>query len=134
MAGLVFAVAGDPHPLAFILPGEPRRNAALARLGDTLDQRPVDLPRRAGPEGRRELRGGETGLGDKQHARGIAVKAMDEAGLLAFAVAEGFEHGVEMARQAGAALHRKAGWLVEDENIVVLVKEDGAQEFRIAFL
>ena len=36
-----------------------------------------------------------------------------------------------MAGQAGAALHGEAGGLVEDEDLVVLVEDDRAEEIGI---
>src|SRR5690349_3393906 len=59
---------------------------------------------------------------------------MNETRLLALLVREGLQHGVDMPGEAGAALDRETGGLVEDEDLVVLVKEHGAKRFRIAQL
>ena len=42
------------------------------------------------------------------------------------------EHAVHMARGAGTALHRQAGRLIDDKNIIVFVERDLAQEGAIA--
>ena len=120
-------MAGDAHEISRALPWRVGRDAALTRLGDALDQRPVDLPRRAGAEGHGELGGGEARLGDKQQPEVSRSRRWTRRGSCP-AVAQRLEHGVEMARQAGTALHRKTRGLVEDEDIVVLVQRDGFEE------
>jgi len=47
---------------------------------------------------------------------------------LAVAVAQDFQHAVEMARRARAALHRKPYRLVEHQHVDVLVERDRLQE------
>ena len=57
---------------------------------------------------------------------------MNQARLLALGVAPGLQHAVDMARDAGTALHRQAGRLVEHEHLVVLVQQHGRQQVVVA--
>ena len=119
-------------PSGPVLLGEPGRDLVLVRLRHALDQRPVDLPRRARAERLRRASGRKARARDDQDARRVAVEAVDQARLLALAVAQRLEHGVDMAREARAALHGQPRRLVEDEDLVVLVEEERAQEIGIA--
>ena len=109
VAGALLAVARDAHErLVFaLLLDEVGRDAALLHLGNAGDQRPIDLARRARAEslcqsGRRKAR-----LGDQQAAGGILVEPVHQPRPLAVGIAQDLQHAVEMARGAGAALHRK---------------------------
>ena len=53
---------------------------------------------------------------------------------LAVRVAQDFQHAVEMARGAGAALHRKPHRLIEHQNVGVLVERDRFQELAGLFV
>ena len=133
VARALLAMLRDAHErvlLAFFL-GEKRRDAALARLRHAGGQRPVDLARRARAEGLRERRRGKARLGDQQAAGRVLVEAMHEARLLPVRAgpAQYLQHAVEMARRAGAALHRKAHRLVEHQHVGVFVQCDRFQEF-----
>ena len=125
MAGALVAVLGDAHDGVFLVLflGEIGRDAALLRLRHAGNQRPVDFSRRAFAERARELGGGEARLGDQQTARGILVEPMHQARLLALGVAHHFQHAVDMAHGAGAALHGEAGRLVQHHHVGVLEQD-----------
>ena len=93
------------------------------------DQRPVDLARRTRAEGLGERRGGKPGLRHQQAAGGILVEPVHQPRALAVGVAQHVEHAIEMARGAGAALHREPHGLVEHQHVVVLVERDRFEEF-----
>ncbi len=97
--------------------------------GHAGDERPIDLARRARPEGFRQCRGRKARLRHQKATRGVLVETMHEAGALAVAAAKRFEHAVHMAHRAGAALHREPHGLVEDEHVVILVERDPFKEF-----
>ena len=101
------------------------------RLGHALDQRPVDLLRRPLAEGLGELLRGEPGARDDEDAGGRPVEAVDQPRLLALRVAERFEQRIDVAGQARAALHGESRRLVEDEDVVVLVEEERAEEVGV---
>jgi hypothetical protein len=132
MIGPVLAMLGDADPVAIrrLFLDEPGRDAAFPLLRDALDQRPVGLLGIAAAECLGKLHRGKARAGNDQHARRVAVETMHKARLLALLVAERFQHVVDMAHDARAALHRKTGWLVENEHGRVLVQhhlpEDGA--------
>ena len=111
-----------------LLLGQEGGDAALARLGHARDQCPVDLARRTRAEGLGERRGGEPGLRHQQAAGGILVEPVHQARALAVGVAQHVEHAIEMARGAGAALHRQPHGLVEHQHVVVFVERDGFEE------
>ncbi len=98
------------------------------RLRHAGDQRPVDLARRARAEGLGERGGGKARLGDQQAAGGVLVEPVHQARALAVGVAQHVEHAVEMARGAGAALHREPHRLVEHQHVGVLVQRDRFEE------
>src|SRR6516164_7802854 len=134
VAGFVGTMASDAHALALrpALLGQPGRNATLLRFRNALHQRPVDLAGGAGAERLGQLLRREPRPGDDEHTRGVAVEPVHQPRLLALAVAEGIEHGIDMAGEAGTALHGKTGRLVENEDIIVFVEEDAAQEVGVA--
>ena len=123
VAGALVAVLGDAHDgivLALLL-REESRDAALLRLRQARHQRPIDFARRPRAERAGEMRSRKARLGDQQAARGLAIDAVHEARLLALGIAHHLEHLVDVPRHARAALHGKAGRLVEDEDVVVFV-------------
>ena len=133
MAGVVAAVAGDAHAVALgrALLGQPGRDAPLVRLGHALDQCPVDLAGGAATERLGQLLGGKARARHHQNAGGIAVEPVDEARLLALAVAEGLQHAIDVAGEAGPALHRQTRRFVEDEDLIVLMQDHGAQRIAV---
>jgi hypothetical protein len=68
------------------------------------------------------------------HARGVAIEPVDEPRLLALFAAPDLQHVVDVAGNTGAALHRQPGWLVEDEDLVVLVQQHLAQHLRVVLV
>ena len=113
--------------LALLL-GEKGRDAALPRLRHAGDQRPVDLARRARAERLRQRGRRKARLGDQQAAGGVLVEPVHQPRALAVRVAQHLEHAVDMARGAGAALHRKPHRLVEHQHVGVLVERDRFEE------
>ena len=93
--------------------------------------RPVDLFRIAFAEGLRERHRRTARTRHDEHAGGLAVEPVNETRFLALLVAEGIQHFVDMARNAGTALHGKPGRLVEDEDFRIFVDQHGAQHFRV---
>ena len=93
-------------------------------LGTPATKRPIDLARRARAEGLGQRRRRKARLGDEQAAGGVLVEPVHEPRPLAVRVAQHFEHAVEMARGAGAALHRKPHRLVEHQHVGVFVERD----------
>ena len=134
MIGAFLAVPGDPHPVTVrrLLLHKPGRNLVFVLAGHALDQRPVGLFRIALAKGRRQLLRSTSGTGNHQHAGGVAVEPMHEPGLLALRAGPGVQHLVNMPRDAGAALHRKAGWFVEHNHLVVLMQHHALQKLVVA--
>jgi hypothetical protein len=64
-------------------------------------------------------------------ARGIAVQPVHKPGLLTLLVAPRLEHLVDIAGDAGAALDGKAGGLVENQDLRVLVQKHLAEHIAI---
>ena len=89
-------------------------------FGTPRDQRPVDLARRALAECARQLRGGKTGLGHQQAARGLLVDPVHQSRFLPLGVAHHLQHVIDVARDARATLHRKPDRLVQHQHIGVL--------------
>ena len=114
--------------LALLL-GEEGRDAALRHLGHAGDQRPIDFARRARAEGFCQSRRRKPRLGDEEAAGGILIEPVHQPRPLAVRVAQDFQHAVEVARGAGAALHRKPHRLVEHQDVGVFVERDRFQEF-----
>jgi len=69
--------------------------------------------------------------GNHQNAGGVAVEPVHEPGFLALLVAPRLKHLVNIAGDAGAALHGKAGGLVEHQHLVVLMQQHLAQHIVV---
>src|SRR5690606_32089949 len=95
---------------------------------------PVDLLRLPRAERLGKLHRGEPRACHYQHAGSISVQAVHEARLFALPAAPGFQHAVHMAVDAGAALHRKACRLIEDENLLVLMDQHLREHLGIAMV
>src|SRR5690606_2094346 len=65
-------------------------------------------------------------------ARGVTIEPVHEAGFFALLVAPGFQHAIHVAVDARAALDGKAGGLIEDEDLIVLVDQHLGQHVAIA--
>jgi hypothetical protein len=130
---LLLARTRLPHPVALgaLRLDQRRLDLALVRLGHAADQRPIDLPHRAGLESAAELRRDGAALGHDQHARGVAVEPVHEPRPCLGPVAQGFEQAVDMMRRLGSALHGDARRLVEDEEVVVLVEGDRREKIAV---
>ena len=100
----------------------------LLHLGHAGDQRPIDLARRSRAEGLGQGRRGKAGLGDQEAAGSVLVEPMHQPRPLAVGVAQDVEHAVDMARGAGAALHREPHRFVEHQHVGVLVQRDRFEE------
>ncbi len=127
------AVEGDDEHLLGLAGGAmPRRldeagaDGAGARARRAGDRGPVDLAGAAGLEGAGERGRGAGRAGEEQHARGVAVEAVDEPRLLGGAEAQRLGEAVDVAAGAGAALHREPRRLVERDDLVVAVEHRGA--------
>ena len=72
------------------------------------------------------------GLGDHKATGGIAVETMHQTRRFALLVGQALQHAVKMARLAAAALHGKAVRLVKDIDVFILIKDQVAQEIRVA--
>jgi hypothetical protein len=137
VARALLAMPGDAHPgipLPPILSGKVGRDPALPDPGHAGDERPIDLPGRAGAEGLGERHRREPGLGDDEAARRVLVEPVDEPRLLARLVAQRLEQAVDVPLGARAALDGEAVGLVEHQHVSVLVKDDGAEEGAILVL
>jgi hypothetical protein len=96
----------------------------LARLGRAAaDDGEIYLLRLAPGEGLRQKRGGGLGAGGDNHAGSLAVEPMHQPRALAVRFGERRQQIFQAAGNAGPALHRKAGGLVEDKNLRVFVDE-----------
>ena len=126
-----FAVLRDAHErfILVLLLGEKRRDASLLHLWHPGNQRPVDFARRARAEGFGERRRRKARLGDEQAAGGIFVEPVHQPRPLTLRVAHHPQHAVEMARGAGAALHREPHRLVEHQHVGVFIERDGLEKF-----
>jgi hypothetical protein len=58
---------------------------------------------------------------------------MHQARALTASIAQDVQHAVDVARGAGTALDAKPDRLVEDENVVILIKRDRAQKLTRLF-
>ena len=95
---------------------------AGARRGRAGDGSPVELAGGARLEGAGEGGGGAGAAGEQEHARGIAVEAVDEARLVGAAEPQRLGEAVDVAALAGAALDGEARRLVERDDVVVLLE------------
>ena len=77
------------------------------------------------------MRGRGARLGDKKATGGVSVEPMNEARRFALLVRQAFEHAVDMALGAGPALHCQPVRLVEDKDLVVLVKHKLPEKCRV---
>ena len=93
-------------------------------------QRPVQLAHRARAEGRRQTRRRPGTARQQKRPAGVLVEAVHQARALARAEAQRIEHGVEMARDAAAALHRETGRLVDHQQLIVAIEDAAAQVAR----
>ncbi|MCD6073094.1 MAG: hypothetical protein K0S42_3610 [Microvirga sp.] len=136
VACALVAVLGHLHAcialLAFL--GEIGRDPALPDARHTRNQRPVDLARGTGAEGLRHRGRGKARLGDYEAAGCILVEAMHETRLLPVVASQGIEHPVHMPLSARATLDREPHRLVDDENVLVLIKRDRLQEVAVALI
>ena len=130
---LLLAGTRFPHPVALRSCGldQRRLDLALRRLRHAVDQRPIDLPHRAGLEGAAELGRDRAALGHHQHPRGVAVEPVHEPRPRLRPVAQAFEQAVDVMWRFGPALHRDSRRLVEDEKIVILVERAGGKEVAV---
>ena len=132
VARAFIAMLRDAHEALFLalLFGEEGRDAPLPRLRHAGDQRPVDLACRARAKCFRQRRRRKARLGDQQAAGGVLVEPVHEARALPVdtRLAQHLQHAVEMARGAGAALHREAHRLVQHHHVGILVQRDGFEE------
>ena len=87
-------------------------DAALDRNRTAGDDGPVGLVDVAAAEQRGQLAGGAGRAGEQQHAGGVAVQPVHQPRPVFGAEAQGIQHAVEVAGDAGAALHRQAIGLV----------------------
>src|SRR5215203_962412 len=137
VARALVAVLGDAHArvlVADLLLGEVGRDPALPHPRHAGDDGPVDLARRARAEGLAERHGGKARLRDDEAAGRVLVEAMDEARLLALLVAQRLKQAVDVALRPRPALDRKAGGLVEDENVLVLVERDRLEKAALVLV
>ena len=81
-----------------------------------------------------KLHGGEPRAGDDQHAGRVAVEPVHQTRLLALLVAPGFQHVVDMADDARAALHGEAGRLVEDKDFRIFVDQHLGQNVAVVLV
>ncbi len=76
------------------------------------------MAERPGQRGR-----GKPGFGDQQAAGGLLVEPVHQPRLLSLGVAHHFQHVVDIAGDAGAALHRKPGRLVQHHDVGILEQD-----------
>src|SRR5690606_41345238 len=114
--------------------GEEAGDFALTGRRVTGDDGPVNLAGRARPEHRAEMLGGSGSLGDDDATGGIAVEAMHEAWRFALGVRNALHDAIKVARGAAATLYGKAVRLVEDDDVIILVEGDTAQEAHVFFI
>ena len=110
------AEAVDAHQLAL--------DAALDRHRAPRGDGPIDLLHRAAAEGAGELGGHARSAGDDQDAGGILVQPVHQPRLV-LAVAQAFQHHVEMLADAGPALGGQAGRLVQHDDVIVAPQHHG---------
>ena len=97
-----------------------------------LHQRPVGFLRVALAKRRRQLLRRAARARHDENAGSIPVEAMHQTWLFALLAGPCFQHLVDMAADAGAALHGKPGGLVQHEHLVVLVQQHARQQLAIA--
>ena len=102
-------------------------DAALDRHRTARDHGPVGLLDVAAAERGRELGGGARGCGPAPARRRCRGRADARGGAGRTAEAQRVEHGVEMAGDARAALHRQAVRLVQHQQMIVPVEHQALQ-------
>ena len=135
LGGLGLGILGiDRHDhLAVVdaLLGQGHVDDALGRVRRADDQRPVGLLRLVAGEGARQAGGGGGRLAQHQHAGGVAVEPVDQAGALQ-PLPPGRQQAVDVLAGLGAALDGEAGRLVEHQHLLVLVDHQRAGELGVA--
>src|SRR5690606_6132332 len=75
--------------------------------------------------------GGADGFREDEHAGGVAVEAVDETRLFGGVGNQGAGERIDVARRTRAALHGKAGGLVEGDDALVLVDDEVAHHVGV---
>ena len=124
-SGLSTATIRSPRGPPILASASSIRPSAHLRLRD--HHGPVGLLDLPAAEGAGQPGGGLGGAAEDQHARGVAVEPMHQAGALLGLELQGVQHGVEVAQDARAPLHRQPMRLVEHHDAVIAIDDHALQ-------
>ncbi len=130
----VFVLRAAPDLLAIRALGvldQPAAHLPGQRLGRADHHRPIDLQQIARAKRFAQFRRRRQIPRNHQQPAGVAIQTMHEARPLAID-RQRIQHAIDMARRARAALHGKAGRLVQHHDAVVFIDDHVAQRVAIA--